>query len=111
MAQVPRRARDAELLPVSGLLVFDGDDELFLGNRGTCFTEAVVHTVVVDNRSVKSEEVKSSRAVGVLEVWWEKEREDHSKGDLCADILEFWRSLRDGEQEDVTFLVCSFSII
>jgi hypothetical protein len=47
----------------------------------------------------------------MLQVWWEEESQDHIHSYLGGNKLKLGWSLWDGEQEDVSFLVGSFSII
>lgn len=41
----------------------------------------------------------------------EQELVDHVQADLCANVLECWRSFWNRQQEDITLFVCCLSIV
>jgi len=47
----------------------------------------------------------------MFQVGREHELQDVVDGDLGLDVLEFWRLLRDGQQEDVTLLVSGLCVV
>ena len=93
------------LLAVGKLLLSDRFLKLVFGNSDAVSAEAVVNRVVLDNGSIHGKQVQTACRVSVLKIGWEAEGKDHIHRNLRANELENGRSLRDGEQEDISLLV------
>ena len=85
--------------------------KLLFGNLHTNVTETRVNRLVVYDGPVQGKQVKTAGAVGVLQIRGVQEFENCVQGDLHAHVLEGWGTLRNLEQEDITFFVRSFGIV
>lgn len=61
--------------------------------------------MVVNDGTIKRDQIKTARAVGMLEVWGEEELENGVERDLVLLILKRRRALRDLKQENVSLLI------
>ena len=90
---------------VSQSLFSDSDLQLLLCDTDALTLEAGVDRVVVDDGTIKSDQIKTARAVGMLEVWWEEELENGVKRNLVFLVLKRRRAFRDLKQENVSLFV------
>ena len=80
---------------VSQSLFPDSDLKLLLSDTDTLTLKAGVDRVVVNDGTIKRDQIETARAVGMLKVWWKEELENGVKRNLVLLVLKRRRAFRD----------------